>query len=226
MLLPSNAPALLLNSATSIWSSVTDGGFTSFAIFDSVSTAADLVLLAGLRGRRGRRARRGGGRRGRRRGGRARAARGRDRLDRRLGLDARRVEQERVAPHDASRRPAHLDDEVEERLGDRRGRGDAQERAARPLLDGDARARQRGLELHVVLAVERRVGDARGERVELVARDGRELDASRERLAERGLHGQAAEPQGVRPARRGQGGREQRQSEHRICAHAVPSPNA
>jgi hypothetical protein len=37
MLLPSNAPALLLNSATSIWSSVTDGGFTSLAIFDSVS---------------------------------------------------------------------------------------------------------------------------------------------------------------------------------------------
>ena len=37
MLLPSNAPALLLNSATSIWSSVTVAGFVSAAIFDSVS---------------------------------------------------------------------------------------------------------------------------------------------------------------------------------------------
>ena len=37
MLLPSNAPALLLNNATSIWSSVTDAGFTSFAILESVS---------------------------------------------------------------------------------------------------------------------------------------------------------------------------------------------
>ncbi len=37
MFLPSNASALLLNSATSIWSSVTVDGLFSFAIFDSVS---------------------------------------------------------------------------------------------------------------------------------------------------------------------------------------------
>jgi hypothetical protein len=94
------------------------------------------------------------------------------------------------------------------------------------LLDGDARARQRRLELHVVLAVERRVGDAGGQRIELVARRGGQLDAGGKRLAEARFDGEPAEAQRVHVSGCRQRGGKQRESKHRISTHTVPSPNA
>jgi hypothetical protein len=94
------------------------------------------------------------------------------------------------------------------------------------LLDRDAGAREHRLEREVVLAIERRVGNARGQCVEFVARGGREVDSRRKRLPEPRLDGEAAQAQRLNGASGHQGRRHQGQLEDRFCTHAVPSPNA
>jgi hypothetical protein len=189
-----------LNSATSIWSSVTDGGFTSFAIFDSVSPRRTWYSWPGcadVAARLGCAAGRATGVGAAACACRAWASTGSTGV---WTWTPGRIEQERIAAHDAARGPRDLDDEVEERLGDRRGRGDAQIRAARPCSTVTRVRASAGWKLHVVLAVQRRVGDARGQRVELVARRGGQLDPGGQRLAEARFDGEPAEAQRVHVA--------------------------
>ena len=122
MLAPSNAFWLLLNSATSIWSSVTVSGLYSFAIFDSVSPRLTAYESPCARGAAGAAARRRG-----RRGAAARAAGAAPARSGVIGSTGGvtapgRIEQERVVAHDAARGPVHLDEQVEVRLADGRRR--------------------------------------------------------------------------------------------------------
>ena len=148
MLLPSNAFALRLNNATSICSSVTVG---RLVLRGDLATACRRAARRG-RPRGGVARRRGCGRRG---AARLAARRAVVAAPARAGVTgstagivprAGRIEQERVLAHDATRRPVHLDQQVEIRLGHGRRRRDAQDRAAvGRALDGDARARKHAL---------------------------------------------------------------------------------
>src|SRR6185503_15833326 len=125
--------------------------------------------------RRGGRSGNGCRRRGRARGG-ARAGR-RDRIgggNRRVGR-SRGIEQEGVFANHASGGPVELDEQVQERLLDGHGRGHAQVRRAVLRFQRDAGTRQGALVGQVVLPIQAGVGDARGQRIELVLRGGREL---------------------------------------------------
>ena len=204
MLLPSNAFALLLNSATSIWSSVTLVGLV---------LRGDLRQRVAAPARRGRRRRRrGGGARSRcarparadcgrgRRSSQRRHARGAtgSTADRRRG-DTGRIEQERVFADDAAGRPVRLDHQIEIRLV-RPACGDVTRRygtAVGRALDGDAGAGEDALVGEVVLAVQRRIGDLR--RAASRAPPWRRSSSicADERLAERGRHRQPAERQRV-----------------------------
>ena len=167
-MLPSNAFGLLLNSATSICSSVTSAACIRRRSATACRRAERCSVLpappppaAPPEPRRG--CGRASGRRRRRRRGRARARR-RDRIDRRSG-HSRRIEQERVLAHDATRRPVDVDHQVEIRLDDAGWRRDPEDRATvGQALDGDTRAREHALVGEIVLPIERRIGDARGER--------------------------------------------------------------
>jgi hypothetical protein len=92
--------------------------------------------------------------------------------------------------------------QVEERLADRRLRRDPQEGlAVRTAFNADARAGQRSRISQIVLAVKRRIGDSRGEGVELLFSRRGELDLGRQRLSERRIDRQFAKAEGRARAR-------------------------
>ena len=146
MLLPSNASALLLNSATSIWSSVDARRLVLVGDLRQRVAALHRVRVRRRRSARRRRAPAAPRAAAAARGRAAPARAGVDRLDRRAGdrRRARRIEQERVVAHDAAGRPVDLDQQVEVRLVDGRRRRDPEVRRCRSASRStrDARARR------------------------------------------------------------------------------------
>ena len=137
------------------------------------------------------------------------------------------IEQERVVPHHAARRPIHLDQQIEEGLGDRGGRRDAQVRGvAGTTLERNPRTREHALVLQVVLAVQRRIRDLGRERVEFFLRRGEQFDPRRQRLSEIRIDGQLAEPQRERGGRQRKRGQDEAMLEDWFDAHADPFGNA
>ena len=145
----------------------------------------------------------------------------RNRLDSLRYCGPRRIEQERVIADDATCGPVHFDDQIEIRLVDRlRGRDLQVRRVVRTLLDGDASARQGCRILHVVVAVDRKVGDLRYERIEFVLLRGSQLDASRQRLAEAGIQTESAQAQRQRRHRKRREARQQAPNDQGFRSHA------
>ncbi len=220
MLSPSNADWLRVKSAASIWSSVTSAGLYCVAILCKRVAAADRVLSCGRAGRTGaarrccrRRRRRRALRRGCARARRRAGARRRDGLGSGGGSGhSRRIEQERVFAHDTAGSPVEFDEKIEERLLHRHRGRDLQIRRAAGRFDGDPGARKGGLVRQVVLAIQARISNLGAQRIEIFLRHRLELDPGRQRLPERRIEGQLAEPQ-----RQGVTGKRQRACHEAVC---------
>ena len=145
----------------------------------------------------------------------------RNRLDSLRYCGPRRIEQERVIADDTPRRPVHFDDQIEIRLVDRlRGRDLQIGRIVRALLDRNASARQRRRVLHVIVAIDRKIGDLGHERIELVFLRGSQLDASRQRLAKAGIQTEPAQAQRQRRHRKRHDARQQAPGDQGFRSHA------
>ena len=136
---------------------------------------------------------------------------------------AGRIEQERVVADEPPRSPVDLDQQVEEGLADGRLCADPQIRLAiRIALERHARRGERPGIREIVLAIERRIGDARGERFEFFLRRRRELDPGRERLPERRADRQRAEAECGARARHGHRRGQEAEREDGLSAHTDP----
>ncbi|MBX3613204.1 MAG: hypothetical protein KF786_06515 [Burkholderiaceae bacterium] len=106
-----------------------------------------------------------------------------------------RIEQERVLADELAGGPVQLDQQVDERLVDRLRGGDPHDRASiGAAIDGEAKTGECWVVFEPRLPERFGRGEPRAERSEFLEAERRDLDFGPQRLTQRRLDGQAAEP--------------------------------